>query len=147
MKKFILLLVCAMILTPVLLFGLPCAVCNYMNNHNVNYVDEDGTVFASKMDGPFTYTEIRYCAAIEECSPKGLNVKKKTEGVYVPFSETRIREYTDLDMDGKVDELKMSIHSNYITLKREKNYRTHRKYFDEADADLKKQMKRFRKHI
>lgn len=138
MKKYLLFILCGCILGPILIIGLSSAILIYSQHHNVSYVDEDGVVIASKMDGPFSYTEVNYCAATEECSQKGIHIEKKTW-----FAGARIRGYTDTDMEGKVDKLKVTIHSNYMMLRRSKNFRTHKKYFDNADKDLKKQLKRF----
>ena len=111
-------------------------LANVYFNHNVVQKQEDGTVTAKKIDGLFSYTQVKV-------KGKEVEVWRSLGMLRKPIS------YTDLDSDGKIDLLTIwpgnwLLDEKSVTLKREPDYNGLPDDFDEAGVDLDIQLKRFK---
>ncbi len=116
---------------------------NYYSYNNVRYFDKgfgrnDRHLVCKKADGFFGHTEVN----LYEAEGK-IEVKRHST-----FLDDKI--YTDKDGDLRVDDiliLRSSFYTrgpNYINLDRDEDLVGNERFFEEADIDLEKQLKRFK---
>lgn len=111
---------------------------NACQHHNRRCTEKDGTIIATKVDGPFTHTKIQ----------RG---RDGSVSITKYIFDSWVKSYYDKEGDGKVDTISILRDSDpvpdWLVFERKEDFQTHKADFAAADNDMKQQLKRFRKYL